>query len=114
MITTFNATDLDSSAIIRYSLDPNRCEAKNERGILLRVVDFNCSQYFHLDQFDGSLRIAKVIDRELTDAITLGVRAEDVASDTGAQIDTGRLIKITSKRSLRKILFPYSQPYYRY
>ncbi|KAK9745916.1 Cadherin domain [Popillia japonica] len=37
LITKLNATDLDSTATIRYSLDPTLCEAKNERGILLRT-----------------------------------------------------------------------------
>ncbi|KAI4457764.1 fat atypical cadherin-related [Holotrichia oblita] len=92
LITKFNATDLDSTAAIRYSLDPTLCEAKNEQGILLRISEFNCSDYFQLNQFDGTLRIAKLIDREMTESIKLGVKAEDVAADTGPQIATANLI----------------------
>lgn len=90
LITKLNATDLDSTATIRYSLDPTLCEAKNERGILLRTSEFSCNDYFQLNQFDGSLRIVKLIDREVTESIKLGVRAEDVAADTGPQIATGK------------------------
>ncbi|KRT78309.1 Cadherin, partial [Oryctes borbonicus] len=92
LITRFNASDLDSTAIIRYALDANLCEAKNERGIPLKPIDFNCSAYFLLDQFDGTLRVAKVIDREVAEIIKLVIRAEDVASDTGPQIATANLV----------------------
>lgn len=81
---------MDESAVLRFRLNPNECEAKTERGILLKQADYDCAKYFHVGETDGVVATARVLDREFVETIALGVIVEDVASDTSVQLDTGR------------------------
>ena len=78
---------MDSTADLRYGVDS--CEAKGEK-VTFFTTKYNCTEYFRLDDTDGFLRVAKVIDREVVDVIRLVVKVEDVASRTGPQIDKGK------------------------
>lgn len=90
IVTRLRAKDLDTSAILRFKLDHSSCEAKTERGILLKNSEYNCSSNFHLGETDGVITTAKQIDRETIETVRLGLIVEDTASETGAQIATGK------------------------
>lgn len=89
ILTRLRAKDLDENAILRFRLDPKQCEAKTERGTLLPGDIFSCDKYFKLGETDGVITTAKTLDRELFEVVILGVIIEDVASESGLQIDTG-------------------------
>lgn len=84
-ITHIKASDPDSNAILRYRINFNASEARNERGILLRGVDL--SSFFMLDAVNGTLRTGeRAIDREMMETVKLTVVVEDIASATGPQL----------------------------
>ncbi|KAJ8962164.1 hypothetical protein NQ318_018121 [Aromia moschata] len=87
-ITRLNAKDLDTTAKLIYKVDPKMCSAKNERGILLKPVDFDCSSFFKLEPATGILTIAKQLDREAAETFLVGLIVEDVNSNTGLQTAT--------------------------
>lgn len=82
---------MDSNAILRFKLDPTSCEAKTERGILLKKSEYNCSSYFTLGETDGVITTSKQIDRETVETVRLGLLVEDTASEIGPQIATSKL-----------------------
>lgn len=88
-MTRLRAKDLDENAILRFRLDSNQCEAKTDRGTLLTSDLFNCEKYFKLGETDGVITTIKMLDRELFEVVILGVIVEDVASESGLQIDAG-------------------------
>lgn len=88
MVTRITANDLDTTADLRFRLNADVCEAKSERGILVKQVDFDCASAFDLDD-DGVLKIAKVIDRETVESFNIGIIVEDAASNTGPQTAQG-------------------------
>lgn len=88
VVTRIAANDLDTTADLKFKLDKDVCEAKSERGILVKQADFDCSGAFELGD-DGVLIIAKSIDREVVELFNIGVIVEDVASNTGPQIAQG-------------------------
>ncbi|KAB0799063.1 hypothetical protein PPYR_06943 [Photinus pyralis] len=85
IVTKLEGQDLDTSASLRYTLDPLRCEAKTEYGVSLSAAEYNCLSIFKVGQFDGSLVIAKPLDREVAEQFYLGVLVEDIASETDLQ-----------------------------
>ncbi|KAF5272299.1 hypothetical protein FQR65_LT04956 [Abscondita terminalis] len=91
ILTKIEAVDLDSTASLRYTLDPSKCEAKNEYGVSLPSSDYDCLTIFKLGQFDGSLAIAKPLDREIAEFFHLGLLVEDVESDTELQVTKGSI-----------------------
>lgn len=88
-VARINASDLDTTAELKFKLGPDTCEAKSERGILVKQADFDCSSAFDIS-YDGVLRVAQLIDRETVEVFNIGVVVEDVASDTGPQIAQGK------------------------
>ncbi|XP_044756938.1 cadherin-23 [Coccinella septempunctata] len=81
------AKDLDTTARLFYSTNPNECEARNERGnLLLRTPDFDCAKMFHLNAKTGVLTVAKPLDREVAENFRISLNVEDLASETGPQI----------------------------
>lgn len=88
VVTRIAANDLDTNANLKFKLDPDVCEAKSERGILVKPADFDCVAAFELGD-DGVLKVARSIDREIVELINIGVIVEDVASNTGPQIAQG-------------------------
>ncbi|RZC35307.1 cadherin-23 [Asbolus verrucosus] len=90
-ITTLKAKDLDNTANLVYKINPKSCDAKTERGILLKANDFNCLETFNLHPSTGVLSIAKQLDRETVEIIQIGLMVEDSASETGSQIATATI-----------------------
>ncbi|GLV38052.1 Cadherin 88C [Carabus blaptoides fortunei] len=85
LITQVLARDLDAGAILRYKLDPEACEARTERGTLLKLAEHDYLSAFRLDPADGTLSVAKLLDRETVEVLKLALIVEDIASATGQQ-----------------------------
>ncbi|KAK5649206.1 hypothetical protein RI129_000235 [Pyrocoelia pectoralis] len=85
IVAKIDGQDLDTSASLRYTLDPLKCEAKTEYGVSLSATEYNCLSIFKLGQFDGSLVIAKPLDREIAEIFYLDVLVEDISSETDLQ-----------------------------
>lgn len=51
------ATDLDDSAALEYSLNANGSEAKDEDGVQVKLVDYNFVELFKIDKKSGTLRV---------------------------------------------------------
>lgn len=90
IVATMKAKDLDSSSVLKYKINGDSCEARNEQNILLKSSHFNCTGSFHLDANTGVVTIAKQLDREVVEMISISVIVEDVASETGQQIDKSK------------------------
>lgn len=84
-VTRIIANDLDTSADLKFKLSKNICEAKTERGTLVKQADFDCFKAFEIGE-DGVLKVAQLIDREIVEFFNIGVIVEDAASNTGPQI----------------------------
>lgn len=91
-VTRVMAADLDVTAELRFRLSGDVCEAKSERGILVKQADFSCLKAFSVGEDDGVLKVARVIDRENVEVFNVGVVVEDVASNTGPQVAQGKSI----------------------
>ncbi|XP_015840656.1 cadherin-23 isoform X2 [Tribolium castaneum] len=112
VIAKLKAKDLDKTAQLVYTINPKFCEAKNERGILLKLSDFNCAETFHLHPMSGVLTIAQQLDREMVEKVQMGLMVEDTASETGPQISTTTItinIEDINDNSPK-----FRQPYYKF
>lgn len=87
-LTRISASDLDTTAELKFKLDESVCDAKSERGILVKQTDFECFNVFELGD-DGVLKVARLIDREIVEFFDIGIIVEDIASNTGPQIAQG-------------------------
>ena len=104
IILKVNASDPDSSAVLRYSLDYTKSDARSEDGRLvltspngknskLRGVDL--AKLFVLDEITGVLSVGSVgLDREIMETIRLSVVVKDIASETGEQ-KVSTMIQVT-------------------
>lgn len=79
------AVDQDSNPILRYRLDKNNSEARNEEGTFIKQTEIDFVNFFDLDPVDGMLRIKKRIDREKVETIRLALVCEDLAATDKAQ-----------------------------
>lgn len=111
IVTRLVAIDLDSDARLRYSLDLSGLEGRTEEGRLVRDSEIELSTAFDLDHTDGTLRVAKVIDREKVEIIKLHVQVQDMAAQSGLQIATGILTVIIEDENDNNPVF--RKPFYR-
>ncbi|CAG2110524.1 unnamed protein product, partial [Medioppia subpectinata] len=82
-VTKVLATDLDDKPVLRYSIDYTRSEARNEFGA---TVDYNLfADSFTINPLDGTVRVVKILNRELWDQIKLYLVVEDIAAATKGQ-----------------------------
>ncbi|XP_011305109.1 cadherin-23 [Fopius arisanus] len=79
------ATDPDISPILRYRIDSNSSEARNEEGTLIRHQEYDYLAALELNAIDGLLRVKRLIDREKVETIKLGLVVEDLAAVKGVQ-----------------------------
>ncbi|CAG5108412.1 Similar to Cdh23: Cadherin-23 (Mus musculus) [Cotesia congregata] len=79
------ANDPDIAPILRYRIDPNSSEARNEEGTLIRIQEYDYLAAFELNALDGLLRVVKLLDRERVETIKLGLVVEDLAAVKGSQ-----------------------------
>ncbi|CAG7830108.1 unnamed protein product [Allacma fusca] len=89
-ITQVRAVDPDFKPLLRYGIDFNRSEARNENGRLLKGIDL--SKMFELQAIDGVLKVTGNLDRETMETVKIGLRVEDLGAEKGRQIATASLI----------------------
>ncbi|XP_044002013.1 cadherin-23 isoform X2 [Aphidius gifuensis] len=82
------ANDPDIAPNLRYKIDQNTSEARNEEGTIIKIQEYNYLSAFELNAVDGLLRIVKLIDREKVETIRLGLIVEDLAAVKGKQISS--------------------------
>lgn len=105
------AIDLDDTAILRYSINKRKSEAKNEEGTILKFSDFDYISAFDLNTVTGVLRITKMLDREKVEQIKLCIIAEDLGASNGPQIAEGFInIEILDENDNNP---RFKQPYYK-
>ena len=83
------ANDPDIAPILRYRIDPNSSEARNEEGTLIRVQEYDYLAALELNALDGLLRVLRILDRERVEIIKLGLIVEDLAAVNGLQTASG-------------------------
>lgn len=86
MITKVEAEDPDAKPVLRYKIDVNTSEARNEDGVIIRPTDYDWPSAFALNPVDGYLRVGKLLDREKVETIRLALVVEDIAAVNGKQI----------------------------
>uniref|UniRef100_A0A182PGR0 Cadherin domain-containing protein n=1 Tax=Anopheles epiroticus TaxID=199890 RepID=A0A182PGR0_9DIPT len=88
------ASDPDEGAMLRYYIDRSQSEGKTEEGALVKLDDYDFASAFILNETNGLLKIAKLIDREKIAEIKLTCVVEDVAAERGDQM-ASTVLKIT-------------------
>ncbi|CAL1677979.1 unnamed protein product [Lasius platythorax] len=85
------AQDPDVAPILRYRVDPNSSEARNEEGTLIKIQEYDYLAALELNALDGLLRIVRLLDRERVETIRLGLVVEDLAAVRGLQTASAML-----------------------
>ncbi|XP_054726430.1 cadherin-23 [Anastrepha obliqua] len=80
------ATDPDELPIIRYRLNRDNCEARNEEGTFIKLTEFDFLSAVDLDPIEGTLKLLKLLDREKVEHLKLAISAEDLAAVKGRQV----------------------------
>ena len=87
------AYDPDLTSQLKYYIDSNRSELRNENGIL--VPSLNISDFFAIDVNNGELEvITENLDRELIQDFKIVIMVEDVKADIVASQFRQALIEI--------------------
>ena len=76
------ALDPDSGAILRYSLNMKRSEARSGEGRLIKLTDYDWSSMFSVNENTGVISVNGMLDREMIAEYKLEVMVEDIAADT--------------------------------
>ncbi|XP_018055353.1 PREDICTED: uncharacterized protein LOC108691909 [Atta colombica] len=105
------AQDPDVTPILRYRVDPNSSEARNEEGTLIKVQEYDYLAALELNALDGLLRIVKLLDRERVETIRLGLVVEDLAAVRGLQTASATLSIIIEDENDNNPKF--RRPFYR-
>lgn len=108
IVTRVVAMDLDFNAELRYSINYAKSEARNEDMVL--VDPALIKDLFSIEQTDGTIKVAKQLDRETFDQVKLRLQVEDIAAQTLDQVaHTYLLVKITdvndNKPTFKKPLY---------
>lgn len=105
------ASDPDIAPILRYRIDPNSSEARNEEGTLIRVQEYDYLAALELNALDGLLRVLRLLDRERVEIIKLGLVVEDLAAVNGPQTASATLTIIIEDENDNNPQF--RRPFYR-
>jgi cadherin 23 len=73
------ANDPDLTSQLRFYIDANKSESRNENGILL--PNLNITELFAIDQDSGDITVSGDLDREVVQDIKLTIIVEDVKAD---------------------------------
>ena len=90
IVTRVLAADLDVGAELRYSINWARSEARNEEMALVEPNLFR--DVFAIEPLDGTIKVAKQLDRELFDQVKLRLQVEDIAAQTADQVAHSHLV----------------------
>ncbi|XP_017844659.1 cadherin-23 [Drosophila busckii] len=111
LVRHIRATDADQDAILRYKLNAEHSEARNEEGALVKATEYDYLAAFELDAIQGSLQVIKLLDRERVEHIKLAITVEDLAAAKGRQIVEAYLsIQVLDDNDNNP---KFRQPYYR-
>ncbi|XP_066601612.1 cadherin-23 [Prorops nasuta] len=105
------AIDPDIAPILRYRIDPNSSEARNEEGTLIRSQEYDYLAALELNAIDGLLRVIRLLDRERVETIRLALVVEDLAAVTGLQTASATLSIIIEDENDNNPKF--RRPFYR-
>ncbi|KAJ1522204.1 hypothetical protein ONE63_002512 [Megalurothrips usitatus] len=105
------ATDLDAKPVLRYRIDPDNSEARTEEGTIVKSTEYDYLSVFELGPLDGSLRVARLLDREQVESIRLALVVEDLAAAKGKQIASAVLTIIVDDENDNNPKF--RRPFYR-
>ncbi|XP_043267778.1 cadherin-23 [Venturia canescens] len=105
------ANDPDIAPILRYRIDPNSSEARNEEGTLIRIQEYDYLGALELNAIDGLLRVIRILDRERVETIRLGLIVEDLAAVRGLQTASAMLSIIIEDENDNNPKF--RRPFYR-
>ncbi len=83
------AWDPDEKPILRFKIEANRSEAKNEDGSIVKISDYDFISAFDLNAVDGVLKTNRPIDRERVETIKMALKVEDLAATKGKQETSG-------------------------
>ncbi|KAH8360154.1 hypothetical protein KR093_011089 [Drosophila rubida] len=86
LVYQLQATDPDQNPILRYKLNAELSEARNEEGGLVKLSEYDYLGSFELDAIQGQLKVVKLLDREKVEHIKLAITVEDLAAAKGRQI----------------------------
>ena len=87
ILTQIVADDSDERPNLRYWIDHEAGEARNEKGFVVR--DENVTSWFEINTTDGRIRVIHQLDREKAETVRLALRVEDVAASTPGQTASG-------------------------
>ncbi|XP_017143334.1 cadherin-23 [Drosophila miranda] len=111
LVYRIRATDSDQNAILRYKLNAEHCEGRNEEGALVKASEYDYLGAFEVDPIEGSLKVVKLLDRERVEHIKLAITVEDLAAAKGKQIVEGFLnIQVLDENDNNP---KFKQPFYR-
>ncbi|BFF92829.1 cadherin-23 [Drosophila madeirensis] len=111
LVYRIRATDSDQNAILRYKLNAEHCEGRNEEGALVKPSEYDYLGAFELDPIEGSLKVVKLLDRERVEHIKLAITVEDLAAAKGRQLVEGFLsIQVLDENDNNP---RFKQPFYR-
>ncbi|XP_069185641.1 cadherin-23 isoform X4 [Procambarus clarkii] len=85
------AVDLDARPRLRYSIDAESSEARNEEGAIVKPSEYDFAGAFEISQVEGVIRTANQLDREQVEVIRLVVVCEDIEAATEKQTATATL-----------------------
>lgn len=89
VVYELKAIDLDDDPILRFKIDGNLSEARNEDGAVVKLVEYDFISTFDLNHVDGTLRVGHLIDREKVEIIKIVFIVEDEAAAKHKQVSSG-------------------------
>ena len=91
-IAHLEANDPDANAVLRFTVDNEKSEARNGEGRVVELSDYDWSSMFTVNQNTGDVLVSDRLDREMIQEFELEVVVEDISAASG----TDRQIATTS------------------
>lgn len=95
IVYKLNAVDPDEKSVLRFGINRDFSEARNEDGVVVKISDYDFMTAFELNSVDGTLKVRQLIDREKVQIIRIMFYVEDLAAVGGRQISSGTCIKFS-------------------
>lgn len=92
VVHRLRAVDPDEKPVLRYKIDREQSEARNEDGAVVKISEYDFVSAFELNSLDGTLKMNRLIDRERVEIIKLAVTVEDLAATNGKQISACKFL----------------------
>ncbi|CAL4059672.1 unnamed protein product [Meganyctiphanes norvegica] len=98
-VTRVQALDPDGQPVLRYSIDAEHSEARNEEGAIVKPSEYNFASAFVIDEVEGAIRTVSELDREKVEVIRLALVCRDLESITELQTATSTLTIVIEDRN---------------